>query len=105
MYSIVYTTVASQEDAQNVAKELIQRKLIACANAFKMRSTYCWEGEITSEKEVAVLLKTKKALVDDVIDVLTEIHPYELPCALELPIKNGSRPYLNWIDSQTTQPK
>ncbi len=101
MYSIVYTTIGDMEDAEKLAKTLLKKELIACANYFDIRSTYRWKGEITSGSEVAVILKTKEDLVPQLIDTIEKVHPYEVPCAIEISIKDGYTPYLDWIDSQT----
>ncbi len=101
MYSMVYTTVKNLQQSDSIAKELIEMELIACANSFEIRSTYHWEGELNTDKEIAIILKTKKELVQEVIDTLNDIHPYDVPCALEIPIEKGLQPYLDWIGSQT----
>lgn len=100
MYSLVYTTVGSFKAAEEISSELLERKLVACVNAFEMRSTYRWKEGITSEKEIALLLKTRTDRVDELLRVLDDIHPYEVPCALEFPVEKGLPSFFAWIDSQ-----
>ena len=100
MYSIIYITTSDSEEAKQIAKNLLEEKMIACANIIPvMESIYWWEGELEEDVESILLVKTSSKLVDKVIDRVKEIHSYQTPCALELQIKNGSKEYLEWLDS------
>ncbi len=91
MYSIIYITTSDSEEAKQIAKNLLEEKMIACANIIPvMESIYWWEGELEEDVESILLVKTSSKLVDKVIDRVKEIHSYQTPCALELQIKNGS---------------
>lgn len=100
MYSIIYTTVGSTRAAEDLSTELVERKLVACVNALEIISTYRWKEGITSEKEIGMLLKTRKDKVDELLRVLDEIHPYDVPCALEISVEKGLPAFFRWIDSE-----
>ncbi len=101
MYSIVYTTISDKEGAEELSKELLEEGLIACANYHEISSMYRWKGEIEKGDEVGMILKTREGLVDELIDTIEEIHPYETPCALSFEIEKGSDEYLRWIEEVT----
>lgn len=101
MCSIIYTTTADTDQAERLAEQLLDRRLIACANVFEINSVYRWKGDIMKDDEVGVLLKTKGENVDSVISAVEELHPYEVPCALALDIQSGSEDYLEWIRDET----
>lgn len=92
MYSIIYITTSDSEEAKQIAKNLLEEKMIACANIIPvMESIYWWEGELEEDVESILLVKTSSKLVDKVIDRVKEIHSYQTPCALELQIKTDQK--------------
>ncbi|WP_321423100.1 divalent-cation tolerance protein CutA [uncultured Methanobacterium sp.] len=98
MYSMVYVTASGVEEAKRIARNLLEDKLVACANIIpKMESIYWWEGNLEEDVESILLLKTHSESVDKVIDRVKEIHSYQTPCVLEIQIKSGSREYLDWL--------
>ncbi|HHY00539.1 MAG: divalent-cation tolerance protein CutA [Methanobacterium sp.] len=100
MYSIVYITTSDSEEAQQIAKNLLKEKIIACANIIPvMESIYWWEGELEEDVESILLVKTSSKLVNKVIERVKEIHSYQTPCALEIQIKSGSKEYLDWLEN------
>ena len=100
MYSMIYVTASGVEEAKKIARNLLEDRLVACANIMpKMESIYWWEGNLEEDVESILLLKTHSELVDKVIDRVKEIHSYQIPCALEIQIKSGSQDYLNWLDN------
>lgn len=101
MYRLVYITTSGKEEAENIGKTLIKEKLIACANIFPIRSIYLWKEELQREEEVAMFIKTKAKLVDEVIKRIKELHSYEVPCIVSLTIEKGYIEFLKWIDKST----
>lgn len=98
----VYVTAADTAQAAELARALLERRLIACANLLPgMRSIYRWDGEVADEGETAMLLKTAASRVDAVIAAVEELHPYDTPCAVVWPIEAGSRAYLDWVVDET----
>ncbi len=95
---LIYSTFPSQESAGAAAREMVARKLIACANILPgMVSFYEWEGTLERGEEVVMLLKTTQAVAQDVIAALATLHPYEVPAIIMLPLSGGLPAYLNWV--------
>lgn len=94
----VYVTAADEAQAADLARALLARGLIACANLLPgVRSLYLWQGEVHDEPEVAMLLKTRRDRLEELIAAVEELHPYDVPCAVAWPIDAGSEPYLAWV--------
>lgn len=101
-FVFVYSTFPDRQSASDVAEALVTAKLAACVNVSAlMTSVYEWDGKLQSEPEIAVLIKTRRALVDQVIAAVRLRHPYSVPCFLVLPIESGSSDYLAWVRAQT----
>lgn len=98
----VYSTFPDRQSATDVAEALVTAKLAACVNiSALMTSVYEWEGKLQVEPEIAALIKTRRALAEQVIAAIRPLHPYEVPCFVILPIEGGSEDYLNWVRAQT----
>lgn len=98
----VYVTAADEAQAATLARALLERGLIACANLLPgMRSFFRWEGAVQDEGEVAMLLKTAATRVDALIAAVEELHPYDTPCVVVWPIEAGSEAYLRWVVAES----
>ena len=96
---LVYTTFADIEQAEKVARQLVEKRLIACANLMPgMVSVYHWQGETERGEEVAAYLKSVQHKRQALLDELRVLHPYEVPEIVALPIAQGNRSYLSWLD-------
>ena len=96
---LVITSVARTEDGEYLAREAVERRLAACVNLLPpMTSVYRWQGEVTREEEHLVLFKTRADRFAALRDLLLEIHPYEVPEIIAVPIETGSDGYLKWLD-------
>lgn len=101
-YIIVLCTTNSKDSAKQIAKTLISAKLAACVNLVdKIDSIYRWKGEIVEDSEVLMIIKTQKALFENLKNKIEEIHPYETPEIISFDISEGSKPYLDWISENT----
>ena len=101
-YIWVYVTHESLEQAKLLSRELVQEKLVACANILPaMTAIYGWKGNVEEAQEVAIIFKTQKNLFSLLRDKILQKHPYECPCIVALPIEFGNEKYLEWIKSQT----
>ena len=96
-YVIVMVTVPTEELGATIAWQLVSDKLAACVNMFKTHSTYAWAGEIRREHEEILLIKTTLGLFERLKAKVIEMHTYEVPEIIALPIIAGHTPYLNWI--------
>ncbi len=102
---LVYATFAGEADAVSVAEALVGSGLVACANILPgMASIYIWEGRLEREQEVAMLMKTRRALADEVVAEVRRRHSYQNPAIVVLPIMAGSADFLAWIAVQTRRP-
>lgn len=98
---LVYTTFPSREAAEEVARPLVEARLVACANILPgMVSLYRWEGAIERADEVVMILKTTAARASDVVEAVRARHPYEVPAILILPVEGGLAAYLGWIGTE-----
>ena len=98
----VYSTVSSVEEAQKIAKYLVEKKLIACANIIPyMISYYEDKGSIQPHTESALILKTKASLFQKIQKEMESIHSYECPCLIFIPAEQISPPFLDWMKQQT----
>ena len=99
---LIYVTCDSDVQAGSIAHILIEEKFAACANILPgATSIYKWQDQIQQEEEVILVLKTKASLFNKVQEVIKELHSYENPCIVALPIESGSAEFLQWIDDNT----
>ena len=97
---IVFSTFANEEDAARVARVLVQERLVACANLLPgARSIYRWKNAVQDEREVVVLMKTRKQDWTALLSRLHELHPYETPECLALRVAAGAPKYLAWLEA------
>jgi periplasmic divalent cation tolerance protein len=100
-YVIVVTTCPDDESANRVANVLVERKLAACVQASAITSTYRWQGVVETARELRLMIKAKSADYDAIEACIKEVHTYENPEVIALPIVAGSRQYLDWIEAET----
>ncbi|WP_153555276.1 divalent-cation tolerance protein CutA [Roseimaritima sediminicola] len=95
---VVFTTVANAEDAQRVARHLVQQRLAACVQIdAPIRSVYCWKGETQEETEYRLSAKTTRGRLPELRHSLEKVHPYDVPEILALPVIDGNEAYLQWV--------
>lgn len=87
--------------AQNIARRLVNDKITACVNILPAcRSIYQWEGKLKEENEIPLLIKTTAERISDVETTIRQLHPYEMPEIIVLPIVGGGDDYLRWVSEQ-----
>jgi len=102
MYITVLCTVNTQESADEIASSLVEEKLAACVNILNgITSVYRWKDSVAKDKEILMLIKTKKSLFPKLQERITQLHPYEVPEIIALDIAEGAKPYLNWLNENT----
>jgi periplasmic divalent cation tolerance protein len=95
---VVLSTCAGEEEAERIARKLVETRLAACVNVVpRVRSFYRWQGALESADECLLVIKSSRDLFDALSAVLEQAHSYELPEALALPVIAGSRNYLHWL--------
>ena len=99
---LVYMTAGDENEARRIGHALIEARLAACVNVIPgMRSLYRWQGEIQDDREVVIIAKTRESLVDALIAKVKELHSYDCPCIVALPIHAGNPAFLDWIVAET----
>jgi periplasmic divalent cation tolerance protein len=97
---IVFSTFANEEDAARVSRVLVEERLIACANVLPgVRSLYRWKDQVADEREVVVLMKTRKQDWTALLSRLHELHPYETPECIAVRMAAGAPRYMAWLES------
>ncbi|MEX0980146.1 MAG: divalent-cation tolerance protein CutA [Gemmatimonadota bacterium] len=94
----VLITAPDIETGQGIARRLVEERLAACANIVSdVTSIFRWEGEVQEVREVLLIIKTTAARTSALIRRAAELHPYDVPEVLALPVLAGYEPYLDWV--------
>jgi periplasmic divalent cation tolerance protein len=104
-YGVVLVTAASREEAVAIAQTLVESRLAACVSFFPTHSIYTWKGKIQNDDEWQLVVKTELSRFAALEAKVRQVHSYEVPEIIALPILAGSSPYLNWISGQVTAPE
>ena len=92
------TTAPDLETAERIARRLVEDRLAACVQIVQgVHSVYRWQGRVQEESEVLLLVKTAETQLPRIESLLHQIHPYELPELVSVPIGSGSAAYLRWL--------
>ncbi|MHC4592310.1 MAG: divalent-cation tolerance protein CutA [Planctomycetota bacterium] len=101
---VVMVTCGNAAEAETIANKLLEERLVACVNiAGRIRSLFHWEGAVTRESESLLLMKTRQECFDALSRRIKELHSYEVPEIIAMPIMVGNPDYLDWIRECTTQ--
>ncbi|WP_436636988.1 divalent-cation tolerance protein CutA [Microbaculum sp. FT89] len=99
---LIYTTFGTLEDAEHCGGALVERRLAACVNILpRMVSIYEWQGELSRDDEVVMLVKTRAGRLAAALEALAELHPYEVPAMITLAPEAVNVPYADWLRGQT----
>lgn len=102
--ALVYVTAPNREEALRIGRAIVAESLAACANVLDgMTSVFRWNGELQQESEAVLLLKTRSELASLVVQKVQELHPYDVPAILVIPIDGGSNLFLSWIGQETVE--
>jgi periplasmic divalent cation tolerance protein len=98
---IIYTIFKNSEEAHTITKNLLEKKLIACANTFPaINSSYIWNEKLEISKETPALLKTNDENIDKVIREIEATHSYDVPCIISIKVEKCNALYEKWVASQ-----
>jgi periplasmic divalent cation tolerance protein len=100
---VVLTNLPDKEAAMRLARGLVERRLAACVNVLaECTSVYRWKGAVETAAEVPVLIKTRSGRYPEIEATIRELHPYELPEIVAVPVQLGSDEYLQWVAEETS---
>lgn len=103
-FAQISTTTDNRDEANKIARLLIEQKLAACVQiAGPIKSTYWWKGEVEQAEEWLLIIKSKEALFERVKKLIKENHSYDVPEILLMPITDGSQDYLKWLEGNLTE--
>jgi periplasmic divalent cation tolerance protein len=99
---IVFITASKEDEAVTIARALVEAGLAGCVNIIRnIRSIYRWQGNIEDDNEVLMIAKTKKKLFKVLEKKVKELHSYDVPEIIAMPIAEGSNDYLKWLKDAT----
>ena len=100
---LFYVTCSSTEEAKLIARYLVEKRLVACANILdSCTSIYEWQGKLQEEAEVILIMKTVKSLHLEVEKEITERHSHDCPCIVALDTAEVNLPFAQWVSTQTS---
>ncbi|MFQ5709565.1 MAG: divalent-cation tolerance protein CutA [bacterium] len=100
--TVIFVTTSSSAEAEQIARALVAEKLAACANIISsVHSIFRWQGQICEEKEALMVIKSTVANLHDIIARVKQLHSYDVPEVIALPIVAGSEDYLQWLHRET----
>ncbi len=99
---VTFITAPNEEEAVKIARSLVEARLAACVTIVKnVRSIYTWQGNIEDDSEVLMIAKTRKSLFDGLSARVRELHSYDVPEIIAIPVTDGSEAYLRWLREST----
>jgi len=99
---VVMVTAPNQEEAARIAEQVVQSRHAACATVIPaVESTYWWEGKLVKDHETLIMFKTTADKFPLLKDVIKQVHSYEIPEIIALPVKDGLNQYLDWVKMET----
>lgn len=100
---VVLVTVSSIEEGERIAKRILEEKLAACVNIIgSVKSFFWWEGKVDEACESLLVIKTRLDKLEKLVETIKELHSYEVPEIIAIPIIGGLRDYLKWIDDSVS---
>jgi periplasmic divalent cation tolerance protein len=97
-----YITAKDLAEAEKIGQVLVGERLAACVNILDgMLSMYWWQGQLEKSKEVVIIAKTREELKESLLERVKEIHSYDCPCVVFLPVQGGNKEFLDWINAET----
>ncbi|GAI85948.1 unnamed protein product [marine sediment metagenome] len=100
-YVVLFITTADEEEAKLISRVLLEQRKAACVNIVPgVSSLFWWQGNIDSAQESLLVIKTRAMLVNEVVQLVKEIHSNDVPEIIALPIVGGNKDYLEWVDKE-----
>jgi len=99
----IYITFPTENVARKMTNHLLQKRLVACGNIFKVESRYWWKDVIQDDKEWAALYKTSAGCWDALVQEVEHVHPYDVPCVIRYEVQ-ANPSYEKWVESEVIEP-
>jgi len=100
-FAVVLITTSQDEESQLIARVLLEQKVAACVSIIpQVNSLFWWKKSIEQESESLLVVKTRIELIEEIIRLVKEVHSYDVPEIIALPIIGGSHDFLEWIDGE-----
>ncbi len=103
-FRVVFVTVGNEQEAQTIARKLVEEGLAACVGLVKQNSVYRWKGQVIEDSEILLIIKTTKDQFSSLQDHVLRLHSYEVPEIISIDIENGYGAYLDWIAESVGNP-
>lgn len=98
--TVVFSTTPTQDEARKIAQSLLENRIVACVTILpRATSLFWWNDKISQSNEFVLIIKTKKSLVKNIVEVITQAHSYDVPEVISFSIEEGNSDYLQWITS------
>ena len=102
-YIVIFITTATAVEARNISQILLNQKKAACVNIVpEVNSLFWWRDKLDSARESLLIIKTKAALLPEIVSLVKEVHSYEIPEIIALPVIGGNQDYLKWLGESVT---
>ncbi len=101
-FVLIYITNHTKKDAQKIARHLMEKRKIACANIFPIGGLFWWEGKIKRGKEFVLLAKTTESNFEAVKKEVERLHPYKIPCIVKIPVSSNKK-YFEWLKGEVME--
>jgi periplasmic divalent cation tolerance protein len=98
---VIILSTAGEREARGIAQALVMQHLAACVNIIPVESVYRWKGKLCEDREHLLIIKTVTSNADSVMHEIRNLHSYELPEMIVLPVSGGYHPYLQWLAEET----
>jgi periplasmic divalent cation tolerance protein len=99
---VIYITAPNEEEGAKIARTLVEERLAGCVNIVKpIRSIYRWQDNIEDDTEALMIVKTQKRLFESLESRVRELHSYSVPEIIAVPVVEGSKDYLKWLEEVT----
>lgn len=103
-YIVVLITASSIDEARKIGASLVDERVAACANIISsIQSIFRWKGDLCDESEALIIVKTRLDLFEKLQAKVKELHSYEVPEIIALPIIKGNEDYLKWVGNETAE--
>ena len=100
-YIVLFITTATIGEAKRISKALLNQRKVACVNIVpKVSSLFWWQEKLDSAQESLLIIKTKASQLNEIVRLVKELHSYDVPEIIALPIVGGNQDYLEWIDRE-----